>query len=313
MGILMGSSWKTILRAFGTIAVAAFILMAILGCATAKRLNRLSVGMSKSEVVNVLGSPSSTSAAEGMELLRYQLRSREQPRAGSSDEYFVMVVNGRLVSFGRMGDFDVLPRIPPAPAFTAAQIHTNLTTQTSVTDPSKHEAIRQLYLTLQQREPDWEGWSYWTDYPAPIDQIRQEMRAGIEYQTKQQIIQIFQSVLQRAPVAQELHAWYSKAAEEGNDTEAVRTALQQADQGKHEAIRWLYKYLQQREPDEQGWDYWTHYDATIPQIIPLMMSGIEYTSKQQIIQLFRQIVNRDPSEPELQSWYELMHGNDTGK
>jgi hypothetical protein len=224
-----------------------------------------------------------------------------------------MVINGRVVSFGRMGDFDVQPRIPPAPALTAAQIHTNLTTQTSVTDPSKREAIWQLYLTLQQREPDWQGWNYWTDNPAPIDQIKQEMRAGIEYQTKQQIIQIFRSVLQRAPVAQELHAWYSKAAEEGNDTEAVRTALQQPDQGKHEAIRWLYKYLQQREPDEPGWDYWTHYDATIPQIIPLMMSGIEFTSKQQIIQLFRQIVNRDPSEPELQGWYELMHGNDAGK
>ena len=269
--------------------------------------------MSKSEAIRVLGEPSSTSAGEGTELLRYQFGTREQPRLSSSAECFVKVVNGRVVSFGRLDDFDLQPRIPPTPTPTSTQVYTAFPAQTSVTDPAKREAIRQLYLTVQQREPDWEGWNYWMNYPASIDQVKQQMMSGIEYQTKEKIIQIFQSVLQRAPVAQELHAWYSKAAQDGYDTEEVRTALQQPDQGKHEAIRWLYKYLNQREPDQQGWDYWTNYDGLIPQIIPVMMSGIEYTRKQQIIQLFRQTRNRDPSDTELDSWYTLMQSNDAGK
>ena len=294
--------------------VATFILLGLLGCTSAKRANKLCVGMSKPEVVHVLGTPSSTSEVEGTEILRYQLRSREQPRVSSSDQYFGKVVNGRVVSFGRMGDFDIQPRILPTTTPTSTQIYATPPAQTFVTDAAKREAIRQLYLTVQQREPDWQGWNYWMDHSASIDQIKQQMMSGIEYQTKQQIIQIFQSVLQRAPVAQELHAWYSKAAQDGYDTEEVRTALQQPDHGKHEAIRLLYKYLQQREPDEQGWDYWTNYDASIPQIIPGMMSGIEHTTKQRIIQLFRQIMNRDPSDTELHSWYtSMMQSDDAGK
>jgi len=45
----------------------------------------------------------------------------------------------------------------------------------------------------------------------------------------------------------------------------------------------------------------------------MMMSGIEYTTKQQIIQLFRQLLNRDPSDEEFHSWYTLMYSSHEGK
>ena len=291
------------LRVFGAGALATSILLGILGCAAPKRFDRLSLDMSKAEVIRVLGKPSSTSAGQGTEILRYRFGSREQAPVGNSAEYFVMLVNDRVASFGRLDDFAVQPRIHSTAIPIRASAYPAPPAQAAVADSGKREAIRQLYLTLQQREPDWQGWNYWMSNPAPIDEIKQQMMAGIEYQTKQQIIQVFRDVLQRPPVAQELHAWYSKAAESGYDTAEVRAALEQPDGGRHEAIRWLYKYLQQREPDEQGWDYWTNYKASIPEIIPMMMAGVEYTQKQQIIQYFRQHLNRDPSDTKLHRWY----------
>lgn len=302
-----GDLRKTMHRGFVALALTAFIPLAILGCAKVKRFDQVSIGMSQAEVIRILGQPNSTSAAEEKELLRYPLEQHEQSRAGSSDEYLVIVVNDRVVSFGRLSDFALQPKINPAAAPTP--VHPALPDQASVTDSAKRDAIRQLFLTLQEREPDWQGWNFWTSCPEPIDEIKQQMMSGIEYQTKQKIIQLFQTVLRRAPVPQELHAWYSKSSQDGYDVEAVGAALQQPDQGKREAIRWLYKYLQQREPDEQGWDYWTDYDASIPEIIPMMMSGIEYRQKQQIIILCRQLLNRDPSDAELHSLYSLWQSD----
>lgn len=44
------------------------------GCATAQKMNRLSLGMSKQKVISVMGTPTSTvSPGEGQEILRYNL------------------------------------------------------------------------------------------------------------------------------------------------------------------------------------------------------------------------------------------------
>jgi outer membrane protein assembly factor BamE (lipoprotein component of BamABCDE complex) len=84
------------------------ILMAAIsfaGCAVLYKshsvMNQLKVGMTKAEAVAILGEPKHTSANENIEYLSYTLRDgvvREQ--------YYVRIVNGKVNSFGRPGDFD---------------------------------------------------------------------------------------------------------------------------------------------------------------------------------------------------------------
>jgi hypothetical protein len=57
--------------------------------------------MTKQEVVSVLGGPESTSApGSGIEILRYHLLTPPV------EEYFVKIANGKVVSYGKVGDFD---------------------------------------------------------------------------------------------------------------------------------------------------------------------------------------------------------------
>ncbi len=86
----------------------------------------------------------------------------------------------------------------------------------------KRASIRQLFLKLQCREPDAQGWDYWTNYSADLSSIQQQMMYSIEYRTKQQIIQIFQQVLGRAPDCSvptngdsELNHWFGRAYNNG--------------------------------------------------------------------------------------------------
>jgi outer membrane protein assembly factor BamE (lipoprotein component of BamABCDE complex) len=72
------------------------------GCATANKMNSVSIGMTKQEVIGVLGPPTSTSAKEGLEYLNYLFSDD-----GLKDSpYFVRVINGKVDSYGRLGDFD---------------------------------------------------------------------------------------------------------------------------------------------------------------------------------------------------------------
>lgn len=81
---------------------------AITACATAPKMNRLYVGMTKQEVISVMGPPASTAApGNGVELLRYRLSpTHDHAFYGITEEYFVGCVNGKVRSYGRMGDFN---------------------------------------------------------------------------------------------------------------------------------------------------------------------------------------------------------------
>ena len=83
-------------------------VMVIAGCANAYKINRLSLGMTKQEVISVMGRPSSTaSPGEGQEILRYNLSATDDDAYnGITNEYFVRLINGKVDSYGRMGDFD---------------------------------------------------------------------------------------------------------------------------------------------------------------------------------------------------------------
>jgi outer membrane protein assembly factor BamE (lipoprotein component of BamABCDE complex) len=77
------------------------------GCATAEKMNQVSVGMTKSEVIEVMGSPTSSSAQGSTEYMNYALYdTAEARRFGLYTRYFVRLVNGRVESYGRTGDFD---------------------------------------------------------------------------------------------------------------------------------------------------------------------------------------------------------------
>ncbi len=84
-----------------------FIALAITGCTTAAKLNEINIGMSKQQVMQILGAPSSTSATKGVEYMRYNFYRNTAGFAGRSHKnYFVKIINGVVESYGQIGDFD---------------------------------------------------------------------------------------------------------------------------------------------------------------------------------------------------------------
>ena len=80
------------------------LLCAVLlfGCATSpNKMNKLRLGMSKTEVIDTMGNPVSTSARQEVEYLKYRFRSD----GWFSSEYYVKLQNGKVDAFGRAGDF----------------------------------------------------------------------------------------------------------------------------------------------------------------------------------------------------------------
>ncbi|MEW6304850.1 MAG: outer membrane protein assembly factor BamE [Verrucomicrobiota bacterium] len=86
------------------------LLVALLcGCASSSsRLNKLSVGMTKPDVLQAMGSPHSTSAKEGTEYMIYYLGrgNRIVTQSRYAERYFVRLKDGKVDAFGKMGDFD---------------------------------------------------------------------------------------------------------------------------------------------------------------------------------------------------------------
>ena len=99
-----------------------FLSIALLaGCATAeesRKMNQVSLGMTKQQVIEVLGPPVSTSAKSGVEYLNYRFAEPGRraaaagaalqglPHADPTTPYYVRLVEGRVESYGRLGDFD---------------------------------------------------------------------------------------------------------------------------------------------------------------------------------------------------------------
>jgi hypothetical protein len=73
----------------------------------ARKMNLVSTGMTKAEVVSVMGQPDSTAATDGVEYMNYRLATSALDFDGSdTSDYFVRFVNGRVDAFGHKGDFD---------------------------------------------------------------------------------------------------------------------------------------------------------------------------------------------------------------
>ena len=102
-----GESMKTKI-----LALMGFVLT---GCATpATNLNKLSVGMTKQEVVSAMGQPTRTSATQGVEYMIYHDPNNGFAAAGTfgaipyrrDADYYVRLNRGKVDAFGALGDFD---------------------------------------------------------------------------------------------------------------------------------------------------------------------------------------------------------------
>jgi len=93
--------------------VCLIILTLLIGCNvvpyTAHKMNMLELGMTKQQVVSLLGEPISISSKDDTLYLRYYLHEKlvgSPSRDAEYKYYFVRFVGGKVESFGRVGDFD---------------------------------------------------------------------------------------------------------------------------------------------------------------------------------------------------------------
>jgi hypothetical protein len=87
-----------------------FITAVLVGCATSGKINTVSAGMTKNQVIDVMGVPDTVSAQGGSEYLSYFLcysncAALVMDNRGR-DWYYVHLVNGTVESYGKKGDFD---------------------------------------------------------------------------------------------------------------------------------------------------------------------------------------------------------------
>lgn len=87
---------------FNRVMLALLAIIVLAGCASSpQNMNNLRLGMSKSEVVETVGAPISTSARGDVEFLNYRFRSD----GIFTSDYYVKLQSGKVDAFGRVGDF----------------------------------------------------------------------------------------------------------------------------------------------------------------------------------------------------------------
>ena len=95
------------MRTSSTISALLLTALVLIACATATRISKVKIGMSKEEVIVVMGKPVSVSAQGRAEYLNYSLsETDDQAWYGITRPYYVRLIDGRVESFGRAGDFD---------------------------------------------------------------------------------------------------------------------------------------------------------------------------------------------------------------
>jgi hypothetical protein len=79
----------------------------LVGCATSlTKTNQLEQGMTKKEVIALLGNPSSVAANGPTQLMRYKLDPGFDMSEGMGlKEYWVFIENNIVTQFGKPGDF----------------------------------------------------------------------------------------------------------------------------------------------------------------------------------------------------------------
>jgi hypothetical protein len=92
-----------------TLAASLFLATLFTGCVSADKLNSIQIGMTKDQVIAILGKPDSMSAQADVEYLTYYLT----PDGGQrfDQPYMIRLVDGKVESFGRFAQlFDLYNR-----------------------------------------------------------------------------------------------------------------------------------------------------------------------------------------------------------
>jgi hypothetical protein len=93
---------RSAFRALAPALLGSALLLAA-GCATSSaKLNKITTGMAKDEVVATLGKPHAVTAAGDTEYLTYNLLNKG---VGDMKEFAVKLVGGRVESYGEKADF----------------------------------------------------------------------------------------------------------------------------------------------------------------------------------------------------------------
>lgn len=115
--------------------------VALSGCATASKISSVQIGMTKEQVIQVMGKPTSTSAqGKGWEYLNFALsETSDDAFYGRTTPYYVRLVNGKVESFGRLGDFNSTQR-------PTVRVETDSTVKADI----KSSGQKDLYTELQK-------------------------------------------------------------------------------------------------------------------------------------------------------------------
>lgn len=78
------------------------MIVATLACSTAYKMNRVSLGMEKPQVIDQLGDPQSSKGNGSTEVMVYHFTENGM---GDWHEYWVVLTSGKVTTYGKAGDF----------------------------------------------------------------------------------------------------------------------------------------------------------------------------------------------------------------
>lgn len=81
---------------FRKISVISFLLLSLVSCSTGRNMHKMSYGMGKDQVIDILGSPRSVGGGNNVEVFHY----RDDNGFWNYDYYYVRLVDGKVESFG---------------------------------------------------------------------------------------------------------------------------------------------------------------------------------------------------------------------
>ena len=120
------------------------LVILLAGCATAGKINGVQMGMTKEEVIKVMGPPASMSAKGGSEYMNYSLSETDDDAfRGWTKPYYVRLIDGKVDSYGRLGDFDSTQK-PTVRIETDENIKANVKTSEKKDLYSELKKLKQL-------------------------------------------------------------------------------------------------------------------------------------------------------------------------
>lgn len=134
------------------IALFLIFVLAFAGCATSGKINKISIGMTKEQAIQVMGKPDSVSATSGTEYLNYRLsETSDHAFYGITTPYFVRIIDGKVESFGRLGDFDST-KSPSIQIQSEQNIKADVTISKSSRDGTSNELEEKLKQLKRLRD-----------------------------------------------------------------------------------------------------------------------------------------------------------------